>query len=127
MIKFKGSSSKPCGLKKLDVWVSMAVMTKSYIDLNSNLKHTPQYGQRNFNKSVWLVTNTTTASKCIPKRTRICINWNPPFQAQIYLVKVPLNVNIVTQDLLHKNSFWKFYEVRFERGISNDADSGPPR
>ena len=25
-------------------------------------------------KSVWLVTNTTTASKYIPKRTRICIN-----------------------------------------------------
>ena len=32
-------------IKKIDVWVSMAVMTKSYIDLNSNLKHTPQYGQ----------------------------------------------------------------------------------
>ena len=31
------------------------------------------------NKSVWLVTNTTTASKYIPKRTRICIYWNPPF------------------------------------------------
>ena len=28
----------------------------------------------NLNKSVWLVTNTTTASKYIPKRTRICIN-----------------------------------------------------
>ena len=31
------------------------------------------------------------------------------------------------QDLLQKKSFWKFYEVRSERGISNDADSGPPR
>ena len=38
----------------------------------------------------------------------------------MYLVKLPLNVNIVKQDLLHKNSFWKFYEV----GISIDADSG---
>ena len=28
----------------------------------------------NLNKSVWLVTNATTASKYIPKRTRICIN-----------------------------------------------------
>ena len=28
----------------------------------------------NLNKSVWLVKNTTTASKYIPKRTRICIN-----------------------------------------------------
>ena len=59
----------------------------------------------NLNKSVWLVTNTTTASKYIPKRTRICINRNRPFQTQIYLVKVPLNVNIVKQDLLNKNSF----------------------
>ena len=43
----------------------------------------------------------------------ICIN----FQAQIYLVKV--------QDLLDKNSFWKFYEVWSEREISIDTDSGP--
>ena len=30
-----------------------------------------------------------------------------PFQTQIYLVKVPLNVNIVKQDLLHKKQFLK--------------------
>ena len=53
------------------------------------------------------MTNTTTASKCMPKRPRICINWNPPFQTQIYLVKVPLNVIIVKQDLLHKKQFLK--------------------
>ena len=41
------------------------------------------------------------------QRTRICINWNPPFQTQIYLVKVPLNVNIAKQDLLHKKQFSK--------------------
>jgi hypothetical protein len=28
----------------------------------------------NLNKSVWLVTNTTAASKYIPRRTRISIN-----------------------------------------------------
>ena len=61
----------------------------------------------NLNKSVWLVTNTTTASKYIPKKTRICINWNSPFQTKIYLVKVPLSVNIVKQDLLHKKQFLK--------------------
>ena len=49
----------------------------------------------NLNKSEWLVTNTTAALKYIPKRPRICINWNPPFQTQIYLVKVPLNVSVV--------------------------------
>ena len=61
----------------------------------------------NLNKSVWLVTNNTTASKYIPKRTRICIIWNSPFQTQIYLVKVPLNVNVVKQDLLNKKQFLK--------------------
>ena len=32
------------------------------------------------NKSWELVTNTTAASKYIPKRPKIFINWNPPFQ-----------------------------------------------
>ena len=59
------------------------------------------------NKSVWLVTNATTASKYIPKRTRTCINWNPTFQTQIYLVKVTLNVSIVKKDLLHKKQILK--------------------
>ena len=35
------------------------------------------------------------------------MNWNPTFQTQIYLVKVPLNVNIVKQDLINKNQFLK--------------------
>ena len=59
----------------------------------------------NLNKSKELVTNTTAASKYIPKSPRICINQNPPFQTKIYLVKVPLNVSIVKQDLLHKKCF----------------------
>ena len=33
---------------------------------------------------------------------RISINWNPSFQTQIYLVKAPLDVNIVKQDLVNK-------------------------
>ena len=49
----------------------------------------------NLNKSKKVLTYTTTASKYIPKRLRICIIWIPPFQTQIYLVKVPLNMNIV--------------------------------
>ena len=51
----------------------------------------------NLNKSKKVLTSTTTGSKYIPKRPRISINWNPLFQTQIYLVKVPLNVNIVKQ------------------------------
>ena len=61
----------------------------------------------NLNKSKKVLTSSTTASKYILKRPRICINWNPPFQTQIYLVKVPLNVNIVKQDLLNKKQFLK--------------------
>ena len=34
----------------------------------------------NLNKSEELVTNTTAASKYMPKRPRICINGNPLFQ-----------------------------------------------
>ena len=34
----------------------------------------------NLNKSEEFVTNTTAASKYIPRRPRISINWNPPFQ-----------------------------------------------
>ena len=61
----------------------------------------------NLKKSEKVLTSTTTASKYIPKRPRIGINRNPPFQTQIYLVKVPINVNIVRQDLLNKKQFLK--------------------
>ena len=40
----------------------------------------------NLNKSEEVVTNTTTASKYIPKRSRICINWNPPFQTSLHKI-----------------------------------------
>ena len=64
----------------------------------------------------------------MPKRPRICINWNPPFQTQIYLVKVPLNVNIVKQDLINKKTvFENFMKWGLKGGISIDADSEPPR
>ena len=59
------------------------------------------------NKSEVFFTNTTTASKYILRSPRICINWNLPYQTLIDLVKVPLNVNIVKQDLLHKKQFFK--------------------
>ena len=40
----------------------------------------------NLNKSVWLVTNTTAASKYIPRRPRISINWNHPFQYSLHKI-----------------------------------------
>ena len=42
-------------------------------------------------------------------------------RTQIYLVKVPLNVEIVKQNLLHRKQFLKFYEVRSERGDFNSS------
>ena len=33
-----------------------------------------------------LVPNTTTASKYIPKRSRICINWDQPFQTSLHQI-----------------------------------------
>ena len=60
----------------------------------------------NLNKSEVFLINTTAASKYKPRRPRICINLNPPFQTHIYLVKVPLVVNIVKQDLLFLKILW---------------------
>ena len=53
----------------------------------------------NLNKSEWLVTNTSTASKYIPKRPRICINWNPTFRPHIlnFSKSVSYEVNITSQ------------------------------
>ena len=76
-----------------------------------------QYGQSQFEKkSKNFSTSTTTASKYIPKRPRICINWNPSFQTKIDLVKVPLKVNIVKQDLLNKKQVLKILWSEFWKG-----------
>ena len=47
---------------------------------NGVLQNTHSMARVNLNKSEELVTNTTAASKYIPKRSRICINRNSPFQ-----------------------------------------------
>ena len=63
----------------------------------------------NLNKSKKVLTSTTTELKHIPKRPKICISWNPPFQTS--LLKI------------FKNCFlWSKFGS--ERGISIDADSG---
>ena len=50
----------------------------------------------------------------------------PPFQTKIYLVRVPLNVNIVKQDLLNKTTvFEKFMKWGLKDSI--EANSGPPK
>ena len=57
----------------------------------------------NLNKSKFFLTSTTTA----PRGSESASIEIPPFQTQIYLVNVPLNVNIVKQDLFSKKQFLK--------------------
>ena len=70
----------------------------------------------NLYKSEFFSTSTTAASKYITKKPRICIKWNPPFQTKIYVVKVPLNVNIVKQDLLNEKQFLKILWSKVWKG-----------
>ena len=53
----------------------------------------------NLTKNEWMVTNSTAASKYIPERPGICINWNPPFQTSfIKLSKTgSYEVNLTSQ------------------------------
>ena len=48
-----------------------------------------------------------------------------PFQTQIFLDKVPLNVNIVKKDLPKKPVFENYMKQGLKGGISIDTDSGP--
>ena len=89
---------------------------------------THSMARANLNKSKFFLTSTTKASKYIPKRSRICINWNPSFQIQIYLVNVPLSMNIVKQDLLNNKIVYEnFMKCGLKEGISIDGDSWPLR
>ena len=69
-------------------WISLSLRANENINVCpcNELKHS--MARANLNESKKVLTCTTTASKYIPMRPRICINWNPPFQTQIYLVKV---------------------------------------
>ena len=99
----------------------------------------------NLNKSEEFVTNNTAASKYIPRRPRISINWNPPFQTFFTLCFLKKIKNQKISDrseiffcfTIHKklnkscyskkNFFWNFMKWGLKGGISIDADSGPPR
>ena len=48
----------------------MRISVTSVVELELN----HSMARANLNKSEWLVTNTTAASKYIPNRPRICIN-----------------------------------------------------
>ena len=62
----------------ISIW-SQRCVTISY--LQSNLVSYQRMARANLNKNENLMTNTTaTPSKYIPKRPRICSNWNSSFQ-----------------------------------------------
>ena len=86
-----------------------------------SLKIYLEYRTHSMQEPFWIkikffLTSTIAASKYIPDRPRICINWNPPFQTQIYFVKVPLNVNIVKQGLFNKTN--KYYIPAFKATLT---------
>ena len=81
----------------LHVAVRMSVISNNFARWILRTAPISQYGQTQ-SQYKWKVGdkyNTTKASKYIPKRPIICINWNPLFRTKIYLVKVPLNVSVV--------------------------------
>ena len=66
-------------------WVKIFI--ESYLDIKfKDIYHS--MARVNLDKSEELVTNTTAASKymLIPKRSRICINQNPPFQTSLHKI-----------------------------------------
>ena len=61
----------------------------------------------NLNKSEKFLTNTTAASKYIPKRPRICTNRNPPFQTSLHKISQIVSYEINT----HIQRY--FYQLNF--------------
>ena len=95
--------------KKLNIKVKWLVLSHSM-------------ARANLNKSVWLVTNTTTASKYIPRRTRISINWNPSFQTSLH--KIFKYCFLWSKSCSHLEVLL-LSKFGSERGTSFDGDSGP--
>ena len=61
----------------------------------------------NLNKIVWLVTNTKAASKFIPGRPRISINWNPPFQTSLHKISKEVFFRLTTFFFRNKKILFK--------------------
>ena len=88
---------------------------------NHNTKKTLLIGEShsmtraNPNESEWLVINTTAASKYLPMRPRICINWNTPFQIVTYGVNLTSQYSYLEVILLSKlgSERGDFYWCRF--------------
>ena len=58
--------------------------------------------------------STTTASKYTPKRPRICINWNPPFQTLLITISIKIECSIATISKVFCATFqlWGFFSIK---------------
>ena len=70
-----------------------------------NIKPLHSMARADLNKSVWLVTNTTAATKYIPRRPRISINWNPPFQTSLHKISEVIFFRLTNFFFRNKNLF----------------------
>ena len=61
----------------------------------------------NLKKSEEFVTNTTAASKYIPRRPRISINWNPTFQTSLHKISKEIFFRLTKFFFRNKNFFSK--------------------
>ena len=70
----------------------------------------------NLNKSKETTQTATTALKVATLEDHYPQKIKSPFWTKIYIVKVPLNVKIVEQDLLHRKQFLKILRSEVQKG-----------
>ena len=84
---------------------TLASINPQYCLLNHRFSHSMAMG--NLNKSKETTPTTTTASKYIPRRTKISINWNPTFQTSLHKISKVIFFRLSNKifEIFH---FWKF-------------------
>ena len=66
-----------------------------------------QYAHSQSEKKLGLVTNTTAASKYIPRRPRISITWNPTFQTSLHKISKVIFFRLTKIFFRNKKNFSK--------------------
>ena len=89
-------------------WIMKVQSKKGPGEIFEHMQHS--MSRANLNKSEKLMTNTSEASKYIPKRPRICI-LKSPLSDQNLLIKSTSKCECCEV----RNSFWKFHDERSER------------
>ena len=94
------------------LWEGHKIWKKSSLGSVVTELHNPKWtGQSmataNLKKSEEFVTNTTAASKYIPRRPRISINWNPTFQTSLHKISKVIFFRLTKFFFRNKNFFSK--------------------